>query len=66
MAMQESTTRSGLKSLNRSLKTPQTSSQMPRFDFNAADDEGERQADSPLHKAMVKRVLKMIQAEERG
>ena len=64
--MRKLTTQPGLKSPKTSVETQENPLMTPKFDFDAADDEGERQADSPLHKAMVQRVLKRIQASERS
>ena len=64
--MQESTTPLGLMSLNPSMRTQAISSPTPRFDFESAEDEGEMQAKSQLDQEAVQRVLKRIQARERG
>jgi len=48
------------------MKTQAISSPTPRFDYESAEDEGEMQAKSQLDQEAVQRVLKRIQARERG
>ena len=60
MAIQKSTTQSGLMTLNPSLKTKEKSFRAPIFNYEAAEERGERDAQSPQSRARVSRVLERM------